>query len=182
LLLVVIENAKRMRELIGALLELSRLGRKEMVVTDIDMEDLAREVAEAAAESEGAFTVRISSLPRPRRPAARPQVLRTWYPTRSSFRAAKGRRRIEGKAVVDEVVYAVRDKGCSTWLITDRCSKVFQRLHSDRFDGTGIGSRTYRGSCTGRAAGMAEGKSAKADILFHPALRKGPRGRRRAPC
>ena len=142
LLLVVIENAKRMRELIGALLELSRLGRKEMVVTDIDMEDLAREVAEAAAESEGAFTVRISSLPRAEgdRPLVR-QVLANLVSNAIKFSSGEGSVvDIEGKAVVDEVVYAVRDNGVGfDMAYHDRMFEVFQRLHSDRFDGTGIG-------------------------------------------
>jgi len=143
LLLVVIDSARRMRELIGALLELSRLGRKEMIVTDVDMEELAREVANSAAESEGSrFEVQICDLPDAEcdRPLIR-QVLANLVSNAIKFSRDSGSIiEISGEVADGEVVYSVKDNGVGfDMAYHDRMFEVFQRLHSDRFDGTGIG-------------------------------------------
>ena len=143
LLLVVIDSAMRMRELIGALLELSRLGRKEMIVTDVYMEELALEVANSAAESEGGrFEVRISDLPHAAcdRPLIR-QVLANLVSNAIKFSRDSGSIiEISGEVADGDVVYSVKDNGVGfDMAYHDRMFEVFQRLHSDRFDGTGIG-------------------------------------------
>jgi signal transduction histidine kinase len=146
LLRIVRENTKKMDELITDLLTLSRTGRKEMNVTEIDMKAMAESMYHEIVppENTAAFEFSVSDLP----PAfADPTLMkRVWNNLISNavkYTMPKERKMIEitGHTEEDAYVYSVRDTGVGfDEKYKDKVFALFQRLHSaGEFEGSGVG-------------------------------------------
>ncbi|MEI6029780.1 MAG: PAS domain S-box protein [Synechococcaceae cyanobacterium ELA739] len=146
LLQVVRDNAQRMGQLIDDLLRFSRLGRRELQVSPVDMETLAREVAAdlLASESERQIEFCCGALPAARGDAA---MLREVWANLIGNAIKFSRDRpvahisVGGAAQAGVATYWVRDDGAGfDMAYADKLFGVFQRLHrQDEFEGTGVG-------------------------------------------
>lgn len=150
---VIRHNSRRMGTLIDDLLSFSRLGRQTVARSDINMESLAREVADEVLLAE-ATNPKVPGRRLPRidigaLPAAQGdrtllrQVLANLLSNAVKYSSKVAEPRIEicGKQVGSEVHYQVRDNGCGFSMdYVHKLFGVFQRLHrADEFAGTGVG-------------------------------------------
>jgi PAS domain S-box-containing protein len=143
---IIRREAQHMGELIDDLLTFSRLGRKEMHFTKIDMKAMAGSVFDELMKTENAGRIdfHIHRLPST---AGDPVLIRqVWVNLLSNaikFSSKKERAVIEvgSKHSEDEHVYYVRDTGAGFELeYVDKLFGVFQRLHGEKeFEGTGVG-------------------------------------------
>ena len=142
----IIRNSKKMGELIDDLLAFSKLGRKQVTVSTIDMTALVNQVREELLFEEGETIpeFKVSILP----PANGDQSLikQVWINLISN--AIKYSRNnpaihieIGAYEKNNDVVYYVKDNGAGFDMqYYDKLFGVFQRLHSqEEFEGTGIG-------------------------------------------
>jgi signal transduction histidine kinase len=146
LLSVVSESAARMSDLIAVLLEFSRLGRKELETSTVDMERLAREVLkEALAEAPGrTIETSVSALPPAKGDLAllrQVMVNLASNAVKYTGKTAAARIEIGGASGPERNTYWVTDNGAGFAMeYSEKLFKVFQRLHSVReFPGTGVG-------------------------------------------
>ncbi|HXF67854.1 MAG TPA: CHASE3 domain-containing protein [Burkholderiales bacterium] len=144
LLAVVRDNSRRMSGLIDDLLEFSRLGRKPLATADVDMTQLARETfgqLVLAAERAPGFT--LAPLPPARGdPALLRQVWANLLANAIKFSAGREAPLVEvsGGESGPENVYCVKDNGAGFDMrYYDKLFGVFQRLHGEEFEGTGVG-------------------------------------------
>jgi PAS domain S-box-containing protein len=143
---IIRREAQHMGELIDDLLTFSRLGRKEMHFTKIDMKAMAGSVFDELMKTgnTGRIDFHIHRLPST---AGDPVLIRqVWVNLLSNaikFSSKKERAVIEvgSKHSEDEHVYYVRDTGAGFELeYVDKLFGVFQRLHGEKeFEGTGVG-------------------------------------------
>ncbi len=143
---VIRKNVGRMAELIDDLLEFSRLGRKELKPSRIDMTALANEALEesAALEKDRAIETRIAELPEALGdPALLRQVWANLIGNAVKYTRGKSPAVIEvtGRLDSDEIVYSVKDDGIGFDMkYSDTLFGVFTRLHNaSEFEGTGVG-------------------------------------------
>jgi signal transduction histidine kinase len=142
----IMHNSKKMGQLIDDLLAFSKLGRKEVSVSKIDMTDLVNSVTEELLFEDGEnipeFNIKL--LP----PAKGDQSLikQVWINLISNaikYSKYKIKTNIEIGAYVkdDLVIYYIKDEGSGFDMqYYDKLFGVFQRLHSqEEFEGTGIG-------------------------------------------
>jgi len=142
----IIHNSRKMGQLIDDLLAFSKLGRKQVTVSRIDMTDLVNSVREEllfeAGESVPKFDITL--LP----PAKGDQSLikQVWINLISNavkYSKYKSKTTIKiGASVNDDlVIYYIKDEGSGFDMqYYDKLFGVFQRLHSqEEFEGTGIG-------------------------------------------
>ena len=140
-----------MGQLIDDLLALSRLGRKHLSLTLLDMDALVRDVWKEvqASNPERDIKPTVNSMP----PcygdrALIKQVLINLLSNAVKFTKYKDAAEIVvgGNADGNEIVYYVRDNGVGFDMqYYDKLFGVFQRLHSsDDFEGTGIGLATVQ--------------------------------------
>ena len=146
LLGVVRSNTRKMDQLIHGLLELSRILRAELVLSDVDMTALARSVWEEIQTPEEAarFDFRLAPLPPARGDALLLRQLWTNLLSNAvKYTARSDVRRIEVGATEepDSVCYFVRDSGVGFDPVhSAKLFGVFQRLHkAPEFEGVGIG-------------------------------------------
>ncbi|HJR79132.1 MAG TPA: PAS domain S-box protein [Anaerolineales bacterium] len=143
---VISREAQHMGQLIDDLLAFSRLGRRELHLTKIDMKSMANAVFEDLIKTEDPVRIdlQIHRLP----PAiGDPTLIRqAWVNLLANalkFSSKKERPVIEvgSKQSDDEYIYYVRDTGAGFDMqYVDKLFGVFQRLHSEReFEGTGVG-------------------------------------------
>jgi len=139
-------EARRMGQLIDDLLAFSRLGRKEMYSSKIDMKALAVSVFnELTQEAERErIEFQIMKLPSVRGDSSlMRQVWTNLLSNAIKFTSRKERAVIEvgSKPGKDEFIYYVRDTGAGFDMeYAGKLFGVFQRLHSEsEFDGTGVG-------------------------------------------
>jgi len=148
LLGVIDQNTRRMGQLIDDLLAFSRLGRKEIGAAPVDMEELARAVADEVRRTDvgrtGTLAIQIDPLPPAHgdRPLLR-QVLSNLLQNAAKFTRDRAEARVEVGSRWDsgETVYFIKDNGAGfDARYADKLFGVFQRLHStEQFDGTGVG-------------------------------------------
>jgi light-regulated signal transduction histidine kinase (bacteriophytochrome) len=157
--------AKRMSEIIDALLELSKVGRAELVRTRVDVSDIARRIVDDLTKKDPHRVV--TSVIEPSLVAdADPRLIRialenllgnAWKFTASTTMA-----RIEfGRTVRgDGPAYFVRDNGAGFEVAyADKLFRPFQRLHTEQeFPGTGIGLATV-GRIIARHGGRVDAES-----------------------
>lgn len=139
------KNVDKMNNLISDLLEFSRMGKKEVVKTVVDMEKLVQQVIQEMEQS----TVKSASieinglLPSP---ADQMLITQVWInlignALKYSRKNEKPTVKITCDELTDRMVYCVSDNGVGFDMkYADRLFGVFQRLHSGKeFEGTGIG-------------------------------------------
>jgi PAS domain S-box-containing protein len=150
---VIRQNSRRMGALIDDLLAFSRLGRQVVGRAEVNMEALAREVADEVLSIEatnprvpGARLPRIDIGPLPAVKGDRTllrQVLVNLVSNavKYSSKVAEPRIAISANQVGSEIQYQVRDNGCGFSMdYVHKLFGVFQRLHrADEFAGTGVG-------------------------------------------
>ncbi len=139
-------HAITMDGLIEALITLSRVGRQELHISPLDMEQLARgafeELASAHPERDVMFTVHPLPQAGGDLMLVR-QVFSNLLVNALKFTRNREVARIEvgGRAEDFETVYFVKDNGAGFDMkLSDKLFRAFQRLHSQKeFEGTGIG-------------------------------------------
>lgn len=142
----ILENGMRMNGLIDSLLDLSRLGRKELVKREIDMNVLVKEVIRELENDKRTKNVKwdIHDLPVA---CGDLELLRQVYMNLISnavkYSSTKPQSQVEiGSSKEDgNTVYYVKDNGVGfNMKYEDKLFGVFQRLHAaHEFEGTGIG-------------------------------------------
>jgi len=142
----IMHNSKKMGDLIDDLLAFSKLGRKPVTVSDVNMNNLVKLVREELIFEEGenfpVFTIKLL-------PAAKVDqslIKQVWINLVSNaikYSKYKPITNIEIGAYEKDklVVYYVKDEGAGFDMqYYDKLFGVFQRLHSqEEFEGTGIG-------------------------------------------
>ena len=146
LLGVIRDNTRRMGALIDDLLAFSKLGRKVLSSTSIEMHLLVEDVV---AELQGHDDTRPACMTLENIPPAwgdRAMLRQVWINLVSnalkySSKTAAPAIRISGRREGDETVYSVVDNGVGFDMqYYNKLFGVFQRLHSaDKFPGTGVG-------------------------------------------
>ncbi|NNN07291.1 MAG: PAS domain S-box protein [Elusimicrobia bacterium] len=146
LLGVVCSNAQKMGTLIDELLAFSRLGRKSLEKTPVDMEALADSVVSQlrALEPQRAVTVDRKALPRAHGDAGLlQQAMANLVSNALKFSRNKSDARVEigVSEQPDGAAYYVADNGAGFDMkYYAKLFGVFQRLHgADEFEGTGVG-------------------------------------------
>ncbi|MFH1323148.1 MAG: ATP-binding protein [Methanobacteriota archaeon] len=139
-------NTQKMGELIENLLTLSRLGRKEMALSDIDMCELAKDVYdELRATVPGrALQFNIKTLPAA---IGDIKLIRQVFVNllANAIKFTKSREitdiEVRGWSEKNENIYYIKDNGVGFDMqYSDQLFGVFQRLHNEKeFEGTGIG-------------------------------------------
>ncbi|MES2374242.1 MAG: ATP-binding protein [Bacteroidota bacterium] len=142
---IIMNNARRMGKLIDALLNLSRLGRKELSVKPINMNDLLKKVInDQPFPGNRSVDVRIADL----FPAIGDAELLEHVWGNLISNALKYSSKVESPEIEinsmengQEVTYSVKDNGVGFDMkYSDKLFGVFQRLHKmDEYEGTGIG-------------------------------------------
>jgi signal transduction histidine kinase len=146
LLKVISDNGKRMGNLINDLLTFSRMGRKEIVATEVDMTALAQAVANELAGTEASPATQLTIEPMPPAWGDRSLLQQVWSNLMSNaFKYSATRATPEVAIGADEqggdTIYRVSDNGVGFDMrYYDKLFGVFQRLHSnEEFPGTGVG-------------------------------------------
>ncbi|RFZ83070.1 GHKL domain-containing protein [Mucilaginibacter terrenus] len=146
ILLSIINNSKKMGVLIDDLLAFSKLGRKQVTVSEVSMNDLVQTVRDELIfdEGENVPVFIISDLLSAK--GDKSLIKQVWVNLISNavkYSRHKPITRIEISAYENDsmVVYSVRDYGAGFDMqYYDKLFGVFQRLHSqEEFEGTGIG-------------------------------------------
>jgi len=142
---VILGETSRMGALIDDLLAFSRLGRKVMQVSELDMTELARTTFDSLNRQHGApVEFHLGSLP----PGRGDRILigQVWANLLSNalkFSSNREKPVIEVNAISDEKehIYFVRDNGAGfDPRYQSKLFEVFQRLHdASEFPGTGVG-------------------------------------------
>lgn len=143
---IILTNTRTMAQLIDDLLQFSRLGRKEVVKSVVDMNEIANDVVREVRRAYPMETVEvnISELPRAFCDAAMiRQVFVNLIGNAFKFSRDSSSPTVEIFSIEDErgVIYAVRDNGVGFDMkYRDKLFGVFQRLHSaEEFEGSGVG-------------------------------------------
>ncbi len=143
---VISTEARRMGQLIDDLLSFSRLSRKEMYSSNVDMKGLVVSVLNDLAKDDDRERIdfKIARLPSINADAS--LMRQVWVNLLSNalkFTSKKERATIEvgSKSSKEEVIYFVRDTGAGFDMeYANKLFGVFQRLHSEsEFEGTGVG-------------------------------------------
>lgn len=142
---IISSNTNRMGQLIDDLLEFSKLGRKDIQKTEIEVERLVRQVVEYALEDvTKAVEVHVENLPRVR--ADQSLLEQVWTNLISngikySSKKEKPRVDIRCRKEGGEFVFSVQDNGAGFSMdYAHKLFGVFQRLHkTTEFEGTGVG-------------------------------------------
>jgi PAS domain S-box-containing protein len=143
---VIISNTHKMGQLIDDLLSFSRMGRKSLEATSLDLHHMARSVFTELREqhADRAIEARIGDLPPGRGdPAMFRQVFVNLISNAIKYSRGRNPALIEIGARIDskETVYWIRDNGVGFEMeYAHKLFGVFQRLHtSQEFEGTGVG-------------------------------------------
>lgn len=138
-------NATKMGTLIDNLLDFSRLGRKEMVKTSIDMNELTEGVLMEINKSvEHHAEIKIGKLlPVKADYGLLHQIMFNLVSNAIKYSSKKEKPVVEisSKAKNDEIIFTVKDNGAGFDMrYADKLFGVFQRLHTqEEFEGTGVG-------------------------------------------
>ena len=145
LLEVVRQNAQNMGQLIDDLLAFSRLGRKAVELSPIDMTDLAKSVFEELnSDSERRPQLKIENIPPAQGDRALlRQVFVNLLSNATKYSRTKDHSLVEvgGRTENGNNIYYVKDNGAGFDMqYVNKLFGVFQRLHSpEEFEGTGVG-------------------------------------------
>jgi len=178
---IISKESQRMGQLINDLLAFSRLGRKELLSSKIDMTSLATsifdEMTRDAAKDRIEFHIE-KLQPTIGDPALIRQVWVNLLSNAIKFTSQKKRAVIEVGSTQgeDEIIYYVRDNGAGFDMeYVDKLFGVFQRLHSEgEFEGTGVGLAIVK-RVIHRHGGRvwADGKMDEGAVFYFSLPRKG---------
>ena len=150
-MVMILEAAKRMGDLIDDLLAFSRVGRAEIQKTRVSLDQVLREaVSEAQLETEGRNIVwRLATLPDVYGDRAMLRLAMVNLVSNAiKFTQTRPRPEIEIGCASghDEIVVFIRDNGVGFEMkYVNKLFGVFQRLHrAEEFEGTGIGLATVQ--------------------------------------
>ena len=170
----IMNNATRMGHLIDSLLAFSRIGRKELVVLKIPMNDMVTNLCrEINAEQENkTVQFKINELQSAK--GDHVAIKQVWVNLLSNsvkFSKLKERPIIEiGSGIKgDEIVYFIKDNGAGFDMrYVNKLFGVFQRLHTNaKFEGTGVGLAIVHRIITKHGGKVwAEGKVNEGAIFY----------------
>ena len=145
------ENTLRMGQLIDDLLEFSRMGRKAIAASEIDMASLVQEVMKELQATHAGKSPRWLVGPLPPAWGDRSLMRQVWFNLLSNAMKYSS---AQDDPIIDvssdtgdaEIVYTVRDNGAGFDMrYAEKLFGVFQRLHStEEFPGTGVGLAIVR--------------------------------------
>lgn len=142
---IILRNGHKMGQLIDDLLAFSRLGRKELMKSDISMNDMVVSIIEESRKYANQ-TLDIKLLTLPTGYADNTTIRQVWINLISNaIKYSKHKEKIEieiGSIERDNsLIYYVKDNGAGFDMkYYDKLFGVFQRLHSEsEFEGTGVG-------------------------------------------
>jgi PAS domain S-box-containing protein len=142
----IMSNAKMMGQLIDDLLAFSRLGKKELMRTKVDMQSLASAIVNEllSHEPENKYNIRIGLLPPAEAdPVMIKQAIMNLIGNAIKYSSKKADPEIEigHKDGGTNTIYFIKDNGAGfDMAYADKLFGVFQRLHSqEEFEGTGVG-------------------------------------------
>ncbi|OLD69708.1 MAG: hypothetical protein AUI33_08870 [Ignavibacteria bacterium 13_1_40CM_2_61_4] len=143
---IVRDSALRMGQLIDDLLAFSRVGRRQLNRSKIDMTQLAASVYEEQRLTDPERNVQVSIHPLPPMRGDAPLIRQVFVNLISNALKFTDRGNhavieIGSKVETDETVYYVKDNGVGFDMhYQERLFGVFQRLHTaEEFEGTGVG-------------------------------------------
>ena len=146
LLMSIVNNTKKMQQLIADLMSFSRVSTKELQKSEIDMETLTQRVFEELKPTTAQRDVRLELRPLPSSYGDLPmlhQVLFNLLTNAVKFTRIREVALIEvgGYVEADENVFYVKDNGAGFDMsLAHRLFTPFQRIHAaSEFEGTGIG-------------------------------------------
>ena len=146
LLRVIRGNAQKMGQLIDGLLALSRIGRREMQLSRVNVEQLVEAVHGDLSATLDARTVHVEIQPLPAARGDRSMLRQVFVNLLSNalkFTRPRPEAKIEvgAEAAEQAHTYWVKDNGVGfEQTYADKLFGMFQRLHSvDEFEGTGVG-------------------------------------------
>jgi PAS domain S-box-containing protein len=143
---VIIRNTVRMGRLIDDLLDFSRLGRKPIILTDINMKEIVESIVleQTAETKERRFSIRILEMEPTK--GDQPMIHQVWINLISNaikYTSKKDISKIEIGSFRQEgrIIYYIGDNGAGFDMkYGDKLFGVFQRLHKmNEFEGTGVG-------------------------------------------
>lgn len=146
LLSVVVRNAQKMGQLIDDLLAFSKLGRRELIKSQVSMNDMVSMVWEELRKNEGKRDIELILHDLPEALADSTTIRQVW--TNLISNALKYSRNREHAVIEigaeekeDMLVYYVKDNGAGFDMqYYNKLFEIFQRLHStNEFEGTGVG-------------------------------------------
>ena len=174
-------GSERMGALIGDLLMLSRISRKELKRADVDLSAITRSVIAQLQQDDPQRAVSCDISPGLRTTGDSKLLtimLENLLGNAWKYTGKTADARIETGSIVrdGEVVFFVRDNGAGfNMRYIDKLFKVFERLHGAEFEGTGIGLATVK-RIVERHGGRiwGEGEPGKGACFFFslPAVRK----------
>lgn len=151
LLGVVRSNAKQMAQLIEDVLAISRIGRTELVRSDVDMRELAQAAFSELSRLEGDRAIEFSLGELPTLAGDSALLRQVWMNLlQNALKFTGGREtariEIDCEEEPDHWVFRVRDNGAGFDMeYVDQLFGVFQRLHyAEEFPGTGVGLATVQ--------------------------------------
>ncbi|MBT1706478.1 CHASE3 domain-containing protein [Chryseosolibacter indicus] len=143
---VIINNAKRMGQLIDDLLDFSRVGRKEIALAYIDMTVLVKSIVKDLLEQEKRDNVEVILNPLISSNVDVDMIRQVWInlvanALKYTSKTEKARIEISSTDQKDGVCYKISDNGVGFDMqYVDKLFGVFQRLHRMQdFAGTGVG-------------------------------------------
>lgn len=142
----VLNNAKRMGQLIDDLLEFSRLGRKELMKSKVSMKTIVSSVWEELRKIDEKRNVEFILKELPEAKADNATIRHVWTNLISNALKYSSNREktiieIGFEEKEEDIVYYVKDNGVGFDMnYYNKLFGVFQRLHSqEEFEGTGVG-------------------------------------------
>lgn len=142
---MIITNAKRMEHLIDDLLDFSKLGKKQIIKSQVNIDELVKSVLldlGMSSQKETSFDIQPLGDALGDRALLR-QALFNLISNAIKYSSKKEKPRVEigSEKKTYEVIYYVKDNGAGFNMnYYDRLFQVFQRLHNLRdYEGTGVG-------------------------------------------
>lgn len=143
---VIHQEARKMGQLIDDLLALARLGRKEMTLAAIDMDELVKAIIAESKAAHPQRKLQIGLQPLPEAWGDKVMLRQLLFNLLdNAVKFTQGREpaliEVSGWSEGRENIYGVKDNGVGFDMkYVDKLFEVFQRLHADEaFEGTGVG-------------------------------------------
>jgi len=159
----IMNNAKRMGQLIDDLLNFSRIGRKELVKMNVPMKSMVTNICSELKNEQNELDIEFHIGELLPAQADTVTIRHVWLNLISNAIKYSG---LKEKAVIEigseikgnEIIYHIKDNGAGFDMrYAGKLFGVFQRLHSDEeFEGTGVGLALVSGSYLNTEAGYGQ--------------------------